>query len=255
MKSLARRLLACRTARRALRLVSVDVGIVHLAFVDVRVEVDGVLRVKPQSFSVSSMHLVDLRECGHAHVSVENCTLPHTKETVDRISHFLQDHGAAFDNADVVLIERQPPCGLCNVQDLLFARYRMKTQLVSPNKVHAFFGIGGLDYDARKVAVTRIARAALERGAGSPRGDPFASFTRAHDVADALCIAMCWMYESAERAFPLPRPSRGDPPRDTDEGGGGGGGGGGACSLFARFAYEPEAYEPEDASSRTERAE
>jgi hypothetical protein len=151
-------------------LIGVDCGIRHLAFVvmDGGVVLHSVLA-----------DLCFLPACD------DDCPLPHTKETVDRLAHFFVLYGHHFDAAKYVLIERQPPGGLQQIQDAFFRRYRAKAHLVSPNSVHKHFSMPRKDYEGRKRVAVEIAR-------GVP-GVCLSGHEREHDIADAVLLVLFWM--------------------------------------------------------------
>ena len=116
----------------------------------------------------------------HNVVQRSDCTLHHENCIPDYLDHFIQEH-PMFEQCDILLIERQPPVGITNVQDLLFTRFRDKVLLISPNSVHSYFGLSN-DYDDRKVNSERIAHTFLSE---------FNNFTlnhRKHDISDALLM-------------------------------------------------------------------
>jgi len=92
-----------------------------------------------------------------------------------------------LDSADVILIERQPQCGLVHVEQLLYSRYRTKSRLCSPTTLHKWLGIRTLDYEARKVETTRRAAPYLDYMAH------FRDDDRKHDMADAMCFIMWYV--------------------------------------------------------------
>ena len=107
-----------------------------------------------------------------------------SKELFDRLQH-LRCHsilGPALRDAAHIIVERQPPGGLVSVSDFFLSHWRDKTCLVSPNAMHAHFGINQLSYDGRKCATESIAADFIDA--------PVAG--RRHDVADALCLLLFW---------------------------------------------------------------
>jgi hypothetical protein len=108
-----------------------------------------------------------------------DCTLYHTNEVSDLVTHFIQQYNNVLSTSDVILMERQPPGGLTNVESLLFYIFRDKIKLISPNSMHAHFGIGHLTYEQRKERTVEIATKYM-----NIYGE------RKHDVADAFCIAL-----------------------------------------------------------------
>lgn len=169
-----------------MKVVAVDVGLSNFAFVWVDVGDRGVV-------TVSGVRRLDLTLLCHERVTRAQCTLQHGNNATDRIEHFLQEHGGILDDADVILIEQQPPGGLVHVEQLLFSRYRNKAQLCSPVSLHKWLGIGGLDYEARKERT--VARAA-------PYLNRFSHYwreLRKHDMADAMCMILFWVDSNSDR--------------------------------------------------------
>lgn len=120
----------------------------------------------------------------HIKVPVCACTIPHTAETVDRVAHFIQENKEMFDEADYILIERQPPMGLKDIEALLMSAYRHKVKLLSPNRLHKHFRISHKDYEERKKAVVDIAAPHLSHICG------YINQARRHDIADAACMCI-----------------------------------------------------------------
>jgi hypothetical protein len=89
---------------------------------------------------------------------------------------------------DVLLLERQPPVGITNVQDLIFSIFRKKVQLISPNKIHKYFGMSK-DYVIRKQESEKISEYYL---------NDFKKFTnnsRKHDISDAMLMLIYFYSE------------------------------------------------------------
>ena len=109
-----------------------------------------------------------------------NCNLEHNNCIADYMSHLFRDY-KYFENADVILIERQPPQGFISIQEITNFKYRKKVVMISPNQMHNYFRISGLTYERRKEFTVEYARRWLTG---------FQDFTneRNHDIADAFCI-------------------------------------------------------------------
>ena len=120
----------------------------------------------------------------HNTVPVHECTIPHTCETCDRVAHFIQENQYLLEDADCILIERQPPMGFKDIEALLMTKYRSKVKLISPNRLHKFLKIGHLDYEERKVETVKIATPWVDHIHG------FKSQVRQHDMADAVCMCI-----------------------------------------------------------------
>ncbi|MBT97179.1 MAG: hypothetical protein CL902_00940 [Dehalococcoidia bacterium] len=163
--------------------LSLDIGIVHLAWVLI-----------DSAAGVLGCGLWDIREpCAEP-----NCTLPHTRETYDRLCHIDAHYVVPLmREAEFLLLERQPPGGLQAVEDFFFGRYRDRAVKVHPCAVHAWSGIRHLDYEARKAAATKSAKKYI------PHLDSDGG--RVHDIADAVCQA-CWFFEHRHRRKPAAVP-------------------------------------------------
>ena len=101
-----------------------------------------------------------------------------------------------LDGCDVLLIERQPPGGIKDVEALLASAYRSKVTMISPNSMHKFFKISHLSYDDRKIFTETHAHPYL---AGFP---DYMALDRKHDVADALCMCLFHAAKTAIRKRP-----------------------------------------------------
>lgn len=166
----------------------IDIGLVHLG-VSVTIVSDDYL-----SREVIWMDLIDLTAFRHRDTTRAECTLHHTRNFADWVEHFVQDHLSFFNHADLILIEKQPPQGLVAIEQLLFARFREKTQLIHPRRVHSYLRIGHLSYDERKRAVVSI----IHRELSEKMGEQFSFYERKHDIADSLTMMI---YYCAQKAF------------------------------------------------------
>lgn len=158
--------------------VAIDPGIVNLGY--------AVLDL------VKDPRTVVVREYGN----IDTTEDASKKELWHRIEYahdtYLREHCEA---ADVVVVERQPLTSLQLVMGFFLQRYGQypdgKTQFVSPNSMHRYFGLPRGDYGARKVATERIA-ADLIKGGLVCRG------RRTHDCADAIALALFWWQREEE---------------------------------------------------------
>lgn len=127
----------------------------------------------------------------------KNCTLNHSKNMVDRVDHFIQQHKEILDKADRVLLEKQPITGLIAVEQLLFDRLRDKVRFVYPMSLQSYFGMRHLQYEERKEFLVNKMWIMLE-------GTIFEDVERKHDIADAMAMIMYWQKNSTETLRPLP---------------------------------------------------
>ena len=177
-----------------MRVLAVDVGIVHLALVDATLGAHVV-------DAVHSVHLVNLTKLKHTRTKECECALPHTKELGDRLAHFLQEYGHLFARADAVLVERQPITGLQSVQMYLHQSYRSKVHLLSPNTMHKFYNMSR-SYQHRKVQAVAIMNSICQQR-GFDIAAACAGMPRQHDVADALLLAWWFGFQRRPNVSPF----------------------------------------------------
>ena len=156
-------------------IVAIDVGICNVGVAVVQ---------KRGSEMPQIVHFrrIDLRKFGGC--TKHDCNLGHSATMADWVSHLVQrddDFQKWTARADVILIERQPPCGLRDCEQLLFAAYRRKAVLIYPRSIHKHFNMGSLHYEQRKIRAVQII---LSR-------QPYLQLPidRAHDIADAALMA------------------------------------------------------------------
>jgi hypothetical protein len=153
---------------------AIDVGYRNLGLVQVKVN-SGSSDIIP-----IFMKKIDISRIPHKNVPFCECGIPHTNEVADLVAHFIQEYQDVLNSADVILMERQPPGGLTNVEALLFFVFRDKMKLISPNSVHYHFGFGHLGYEDRKERVVSIASKHIT----------LPDIERKHDIADAFCMIL-----------------------------------------------------------------
>ena len=151
---------------------AIDVGYKNLGLIQVSVVDD---EIQPLF-----MKKIDISRIPHKNVPICKCEIPHTNEVADHIAHFIQEYQDILYSADVILMERQPPGGLTNIEALLFFVFRDKIKLISPNSVHCHFGFSHLDYEHRKERVVSIASKHIT----------LPDIERKHDIADAFCMIL-----------------------------------------------------------------
>jgi hypothetical protein len=91
-----------------------------------------------------------------------------------------------FEEADFILIERQPFSGIIAVQEIILSHFYKKCVLISPIKMHKYIGIDHLDYDNRKIKTIEFAKPYLNNY------EKYRNLFRKHDIADSLCIYIYW---------------------------------------------------------------
>lgn len=134
--------------------------------------------------------LVDLNNmvCG------ADCKLCHSSHAVDKCSHLFQLYANYFEQADRILIEKQPLLvgSMLHVEALLYNRWRDKAELVCPKTLHRHFKLVEGDYEARKAMVDKIASPYLNHLPG------YDQLRRKHDVGDAYL--MCRWHADLRKA-------------------------------------------------------
>jgi hypothetical protein len=115
----------------------------------------------------------------------------------DWISHLIAQYQKELDNADVVIIERQPPMGHRCAEQLLFQAFRQKAILIHPRSFHCYFNISTLEYDDRKKVLVSRAKHAFKTS--STDVQRVLQQQRAHDVADAMMFAVYYVNRSDTR--------------------------------------------------------
>jgi len=145
-------------------------------------------------FTVKSADLIDITKIPHKRVCTKSCKIPHTREVADMMAHFIQEYGHILERADTILVERQPPTGLTQIETLLLYLYRSKTILISPNAMHSHLGINHYEYDRRKVYTVDIADKYL------CTFETYSETPRKHDLADAVCFVIFYLHPMKEKA-------------------------------------------------------
>jgi len=157
------------------KVLSIDIGIINLGYVFAELS---------ENVHVIECNRVNIMNMRHNKVNRCDCTLHHEYCIPDYLDHFIQEHSELFNNADIILVERQPPMGLVNIMDLLFTKFRNKVKLINPGSIHKFFKMTKCDYDLRKIESEYIASEYL---------NTFLSFQtneRKHDISDAMLMIL-----------------------------------------------------------------
>ena len=105
------------------------------------------------------------------------------------MSHIFEFYKPIFEGCTKILVERQPPQGFVVIEQLLYSKYRDKTELIHPNSMHSFFNISNYDYEKRKEEVEKIFLEYVREDLK----EEFLQLERRHDIADALCIGLYWI--------------------------------------------------------------
>ena len=160
-------------------LVSIDIGYSNMGMVELTTDF--------KDFTVNKVHKINLFNFNQREVYLS-------------MIKFITEYKELFDNADIILIERQPPMGLTNIQDILAYNFSSKVKLISPRSMHKHFMISKLDYDSRKQHTVRITSKYLKDFL------LFNNESRKHDIADAFCLALYYIEKNKKDEIIIPIP-------------------------------------------------
>nr|UDO48091.1 hypothetical protein [Pandoravirus massiliensis] len=118
-------------------------------------------------------------------------------ETADLVAAFVVRWSPVLDACERVFIERQPPGGMRDIEQLLYAALggAARVSFLAPNSLHAHFRIGVRHgwgaYDRRKVRAETIAARYISANATSSAAEQWNTLgERRHDAADATLMAI-----------------------------------------------------------------
>jgi hypothetical protein len=171
-----------------MKILSIDIGIINLGFIFAEIN-EFEKSFKKEYYTTPLTEYIKILKCnrvnittvGHTNVKWCDCKLLHDNCIPDYLDHFIQEYQEMFDSADVIIIERQPPIGITNVQDLLFVKFRHKVKLISPNSVHKYFN-QSKDYSIRKTESENISNIYLSEFYN------YSDNERKHDMSDAMLM-------------------------------------------------------------------
>jgi hypothetical protein len=175
-------LLDIEDSEKFLKVLSIDVGVQHLGLSLALVNKENNTLIK-----IIDTNLIDITKFTHNVCSRKDCPLYHTKTFYDWLSHVFVEH-PCFEEADAILIERQPPGGFIVVEQIIFGRFREKTWLINPRSVHKFLGIGHFDYEGRK----RMSEKAGNLVLSETLKKECEGYDRQHDISDSICQLLYW---------------------------------------------------------------
>jgi hypothetical protein len=163
-------------------IIGIDVGVRNLAMAV------GWCTPEFTQLRISAVERVNLMDA----CMVAACELHHTGMAADRVAHFLQQRAETFAAAHTVVIERQPPGGLRDIEQVLLVHLRHKAVVMAPQTMHAAIGSSGLTYEDRKaVAVTTACGLVPDLATRfAPKPD---------DPADAVCFVLTYVRAAAAR--------------------------------------------------------
>lgn len=161
-----------------MRVLVFDAGITHVGLVAATISSDW------SNVNIASAYCVDITDVKHNRVARDKCTLMHTGSLAHKYAHFVQEFRPAFDEADELWVEQQPPQSAGVVfEQLLHFQFTTRVLSISPHKVHKHFQLPKGDYEGRKRQATKIAIKLF------PALQPYIDEAeRAHDIADAACM-------------------------------------------------------------------
>ena len=165
-------------------ILGVDIGVLHLAIAGVETAADY------QGAVVVHVELINTMHLEHERVPAAHCLLHHTGMAADRVAHVVQQRQPLFDRAHCIVIERQPPGGLRDVEQVLLVMFRAKAVVMCPQTMHAHIGSSQKTYPVRKALAVLFASQFVPDLACRFPG-------KTDDVADAVCLAMTHVHAQA----------------------------------------------------------
>lgn len=164
-------------------IMSIDVGIIHLAIIVAKLNENW--ETSDSDFEIIFCELIDITELNIECDNI-NCKFYHDKVMCDYIDHLCLKYKKEFESVDLILIERQPISGLVVVEQLIMHKYRSKTKLISPCSVIKYFGLSSV-YEQRKIQTVEMAHDKLADQ------KHFIFNERRHDLADAYVILLYYL--------------------------------------------------------------
>lgn len=166
-------------------LIGIDIGVVHLGFAV------GHATDKWTDLSIASVHVIDTMVLEHRRVPRAACQLQHTGMAADRVAHVVQERQALFDGASVIVVERQPPGGLRDVEQVFVCMFRDRVHIMAPATMHACIGSSRHCYaERKKISIAMASRYVPDLCARFPKPD---------DAADAVCMLHTFAKHAADR--------------------------------------------------------
>ncbi len=168
-----------------MKILSIDVGLINLALVQVECFYDKDILQLDKIINCKLVNLTNLvNKC-----NIEKCELGHTKTAADYLFHLFKLYKKLFDSSNIILIEKQPPMGLVEIEQIINFQYRNKSVLVHPNSMQSHFKINMYSYEQRKIETTKIAKKYLENIPEYINND------RKHDLSDAVCFVLFYLHK------------------------------------------------------------
>lgn len=155
-----------------INIVSIDIGYSNMAIVDLDTDF--------KDFTVQNVYKINLSNFNENEVYLA-------------MIKFINSYNNIFEKADTILIERQPPQGLTNIQDIIAYKFYSKVKLICPRSMHKHFMISKLEYDLRKQYTIKITSKYLQDFS------IFQNDSRKHDIADAFCQALYYIEKNKKQ--------------------------------------------------------
>ena len=171
-----------------MKIVSIDVGITNLALVSSKLSPEFEIE------TVTHCELCNIRDMCLL-CTDKNCILQHEKTPLDWVNHLVFFRKKVFDEADVILIERQPPGGLKDVEILLFQKFRDRVKMIHPRSLHRWMRITHLEYEGRKAETEKAAELYVKHTNAWKINSE-----RRHDIADAVCFTLFYATKLKEES-------------------------------------------------------
>jgi hypothetical protein len=187
-------------------ILSIDIGIINLGYVFCSLGSSTTTSIKKSTYFLDEYFPINVISCNrtnitnikHSIIKFCDCKLHHDYCIPDYLDHFIQENIQMFEQAAIILLERQPPMGVTNVQDLLFTKFRDKVVLINPGSVHKYFSMSK-DYSTRKLQSEKIATRYL------CSFHEFNNNSRKHDMSDAMLMIM-YYYSQQKNNIKKPVP-------------------------------------------------
>ena len=188
-----------------MKVLSIDVGIINLGYVFAEISFSNNITINKYSlrqYYLDEEFLIEVLDCNrvnitnmkHSIMKFCDCKLHHDYCIPDYLDHFIQEHSEMFDTSELIIIERQPPMGVTNVQDLLFTKYRNKVMLMNPGRIIKYFMMSR-DYSKRKMESEKIASKYLCSFSN------FYNNIRKHDISDAMLMLIYYYSTKNKELF------------------------------------------------------
>ena len=146
-----------------MKIIGIDVGHTNLAMVVAEV---GVHRDEIRGIKVIHSQMSDL---GMINCPGDCLFLPHDRSSAHKCHHWVESCDKWFSGSDLVVMERQPLCGLTGIEQSIYIYVKQRysggspnhIRLLSPNSMHCHFNMSR-DKVVRRKVIVEISREYLE---------------------------------------------------------------------------------------------